>query len=321
MSRASRLELLRELKDHLSQIERPRPSAGAIISTGVAALDGLLPRKGLEWGTLSEWLSAGESGAMALTLAVAARVLQENDVLAVIDGPGEFYPPAAAGLGIPLERLVLVRPRHERDALWAWEQALRSGAVAIVLGWLDALNDRAFRKLQLAAETGGSLAFLLRPARPRDEPSWAEARFLVASIPNRVVNLPMSRISGGEGWGEGGQHPTHVSDSCLKKRPSSCKGITSPLTLTSSPEAGGEGTDETASPMKIRTRSASKEDARPLLLAPRARYLRVELLYARNGVSGGVIELEMSDETDEAGLVSMVSRLADPAAAPRPTRA
>lgn len=253
MSRASRLELLRELKERLRQIERPRPSVGAILSTGVAALDGLLPRKGLEWGTLIEWLSAGESGVMALTLAIAARVLQENDVLAVIDGPGEFYPPAAAGLGVALERLVLVRPRNERDALWAWEQSLRSGATAIVLGWLDALNDHAFRKLQLAAETGGSLAFLLRPASRRDEPSWAEARFLVGS--------------------------------------------------------------------RTQARSASKGNDRPPLLALRARRLRVELLYARGGAGGGIIELEMNDETDEAGLVPVVSRLADPAAASRQARA
>ncbi|MBM4072031.1 MAG: hypothetical protein FJ271_24360 [Planctomycetes bacterium] len=287
----SRLELLRERKDRLSRIERPRLSGGTVVSTGVAALDGVLPRRGLEWGTLIEWLSQGESGVMALTLAIARNILQvrfregeapaepctpwkrdaytarreprppfsdnkENDVLAVIDGPGEFYPPAAAGLGIALERLVLIRPRNERDALWAWEQTLRSGAVAIVLGWLDVFNDRAFRKLQLAAETGGSLAFLLRPASRRDEPSWAEARFLVSS----------------------------------RTRASSAS-------------------------------SASKAGACHPSLALRAQRLCVELLYARGGAGGGIIELELSDEENEAGLVSVVSGLAHPAAAPHQARA
>lgn len=264
MSRASRLELLRDLKDHLGRIERPQSNRREIFSTGVPALDELLPRKGLAWGTLVEWLSESEgSGAMVLTLAIIADVLGESGSLVVIDGRQEFYPPAAVGLGIPLERLVLVRPENDRDALWAWEQALRSGAVAVVLGWIDRLNDRAFRRLQLAAETGDSLAFLLRPASCRAEPSWAEARFLATGMLARRTSADLvaefARIPI--------LHPLH-------------------------PRNSGDFRYE--------------------------RCLHVELLYARGGAGGAAIELEMSDE---AGSVSVVSRLADSASAPREARA
>jgi hypothetical protein len=109
----------------------------------------------------------------------------------VIDGRRDFYPPAAAALGIPLEQTVVVRPAKARDALWAWEQSLRSGAVAVALGWVETLNDRAFRRLQLAAETGGSLGFLLRPASCRAAPSWAEVRLLVRALPTqRDAKMP-----------------------------------------------------------------------------------------------------------------------------------
>ncbi len=202
MSRAARLELIRDLRERLSRIERPRPpERGAIFSTGLEALDPLLPRQGLEWGTLVEWLSDGAgAGAATLALAITSGILRQRDSLVVIDGQREFYPPAAAGLGIPLERTVLVRPQSARDALWAWEQSLLSGAVAVVLGWIAELNERAFRKLQLAAETGGSLGFLLRPATCRAESSWAEARLLVHALPTDGLEIRPTVPSSGRRW-------------------------------------------------------------------------------------------------------------------------
>src|SRR5262249_27875364 len=135
-------------------------------------------------GALIEWLSDGEgTGAATLALALTPRLLQNGGVLVIVDSRREFYPPAAAALGIALEQMVIVRPVSARDALWAWEQTLRSSAVAVTLGGVDTLNDRAFRRLQLAAETGGGLGFLLRPASGRAAPSWAEVRLLVEALP------------------------------------------------------------------------------------------------------------------------------------------
>jgi hypothetical protein len=129
---------------------------------------------------LIEWLSAEEgSGAATLALAVTAELLQHGGALVVIDGKREFYPPAAASLGIPLERTVVIRPQSDGDALWALEQALRSRAVTVAFSWIEIANDRALRKLQLAAEAGGNFGFLLRPAACRTEPSWAEVRLWV----------------------------------------------------------------------------------------------------------------------------------------------
>lgn len=187
MGRSPRAELLSELKDRIRRIERAhRPPANAAAETPATALDSLLPGAGLARGTLVEWLSEGEgTGAAALALAVAVQLVDAGGALVVIDSRREFYPPAAAGLGVPLERTVIVRPERARDALWAWEQSLRCRAVAVALSWVEKLDDRAFRRLQLAAETGGGFGFLLRPASCRPGPSWAEVRLLVESAPLR----------------------------------------------------------------------------------------------------------------------------------------
>jgi hypothetical protein len=46
------------------------------------------------------------------------------------------------------------------------------------------LSDRPFRRLQLAAEAGGGLGFLVRPMACRAEPSWAAVRLGVSAQPS-----------------------------------------------------------------------------------------------------------------------------------------
>ncbi|MGE3808517.1 MAG: hypothetical protein AB7K24_27955 [Gemmataceae bacterium] len=75
------------------------------------------------------------------------------------------------------------RPAHHGDALRAREQALRCRGVALTLCWLDRADERVLRRLQLAAETGGGLGMLVRPARVRALPSWADVRLLVCPLP------------------------------------------------------------------------------------------------------------------------------------------
>ena len=79
------------------------------VSTGIEALDRLLPDAGFREGTLVEWLAESGSGDQ-LALLAAAPALGSDRVLIVIDGEKTFYPPAAAALGIDLRRLILVRP-------------------------------------------------------------------------------------------------------------------------------------------------------------------------------------------------------------------
>jgi protein ImuA len=187
VSRNSRLEIIQNLRERLHQLEQAhRPAQAPALALG-SALDRLLPGKGWAAGTLLEWLGKGEgSGAATLALAVAAELLQQGGAFVVVDSQREFYPPAAASLGIPLERTVVVQPDGADGALWALEQVLRSPAVALAVCWVESLSDRVFRRLQLAAEAGGGLGFLLRPAACLPEPSWAEARVLVeASVAPR----------------------------------------------------------------------------------------------------------------------------------------
>jgi hypothetical protein len=193
-------EILEELERKLAALEserrgRAKTSRGIepletqeqVYSTGLKTLDEMLPLRGIRPGSLVEWLAVQEGvGAEWLAFRAAAEVCRSLDSVGrclVVDPRGDFYPLAVQGFGLQPRDLVIVRPKNAKEELWAYDQALRSGSIQVVVGWIDRLADTPFRRLQLAAEKSGSLGFLLRPAAVRNKPSWAEVRFLVDSVP------------------------------------------------------------------------------------------------------------------------------------------
>src|SRR4051794_5392147 len=206
-----REQLVSGLRRQLGRWEAAGAAKDAIVfSSGVAAVDRLLPGGGLRHGMLIEWI-AGPSGAVgggAATLGLlgAREACGEGGALVVIDRGQTFYPPAAAAWGIDLDRMIVVHPKNARDELWAAIQALRSPAVAAMFATIDRLDSRAFRRLQLAAQAGRTLGMLIRPGSAREEPSWAdvtlevetraksrESRARVPALSSRLSTLDFHR--------------------------------------------------------------------------------------------------------------------------------
>lgn len=140
------------------------------VATGHAALDAELPGGGWPTGTLSEVLHDGEGiGEVTFLAGALARATDGNRLVAWINAPHLPYAPALAQAGIPLERCLVIRPANREDALWAAEQALKSGACGAVLLWLGEQASGArhdeyawLRRLQMAAGSGRAMAIHFR---------------------------------------------------------------------------------------------------------------------------------------------------------------
>lgn len=174
-------QILDELRQRVRRVDLVRAAedaAARIVSTGIPALDALLPEQGLRRGTLWEWLSPEGGGAGGIIFYLLREVLGSRGVLVIVDQEREFYPPAAAAIGLNLEQVVVIRPRAPAEGLWALEQSLRCAGVTAVWCALNRLRDLEFRRLQLAAETGSAIGILQRPSRCRSQPSWADVRLL-----------------------------------------------------------------------------------------------------------------------------------------------
>lgn len=160
--------------------------------SGFAALDAELPGGGWPKRALTEVLLPHPGLGELRLLAPALVALQRQGRCVMwVDPPARLCPWAWQALGGALDTLVLVQRRDRDrdrarallaapDMLWSLEQALASGHLGAVVGWLPArLPPDALRRLQLAAQAHDGPAFLLRDAAVARHPSPAPLRLVL----------------------------------------------------------------------------------------------------------------------------------------------
>ena len=170
-----------ELDAELSGGGWPRPGLTEILSNhvGVGELSLLLK------GACTATDPASQSAARTLW------VLPPNQ-------PWIPYAPGLVERGINLEHLVIVRPKKSDDALWAAEQALKSGACQTVILWLNSAycNPLSLRRLLQSATTGKAMGFLMRPLEAAATPSPAGLRIALYPSGDGKLRLDLLKRRG-----------------------------------------------------------------------------------------------------------------------------
>jgi hypothetical protein len=176
-------------------------AAQPAVATGHARLDAELPGAGWPTGTLSEVLHDGVGiGEVGFLAGALARASAGDRLIAWINAPHLPYAPALAQAGVPLQRCLVVRPANREDALWAAEQALKSGACGAVLLWLGEEGARRhdeyawLRRLQMAAESGRAMAIHFRSTAAEKLSTPAHLRVVLARDRGALqVRIPKRR--------------------------------------------------------------------------------------------------------------------------------
>jgi cell division inhibitor SulA len=138
----------------------PEPAA---LPTGHAALDAVLPGGGWPGAALAEVLLAREGiGEVRLMLPALARLTRERRQVVWIAPPWRPYAPALAAAGVDLGKLVLVRCRDAKEALWAFDEALRAPECGAAFAWLAEGDERKLHRLAVAAREGRTFGVLWR---------------------------------------------------------------------------------------------------------------------------------------------------------------
>ncbi|AZD16608.1 translesion DNA synthesis-associated protein ImuA [Pseudomonas chlororaphis] len=165
---------------------RPTAPAASPQPTGHAMLDAALPGGGWPEAALTEILIAAQGvGELQLLWPTLARLSAAGERIVLVAPPHVPYPQAWQNAGVDLRQLAVIQA-GERDALWAAEQCLRSGSCGAVLCWPQQADDRALRRLQVAAETGQTLAFAYRSLKDALNPSPAALRLAVEARPAQL---------------------------------------------------------------------------------------------------------------------------------------
>ncbi|MDH3327017.1 MAG: translesion DNA synthesis-associated protein ImuA [Gammaproteobacteria bacterium] len=165
------------------------------LPTGFDALDNILPTHGWPTNALIEvLLPRWGIGELQLLLPVIVAMSQHPKWVAWISPPFVPYAPALVYAGVDIEHLVVI-PKEESKAesLWAMEKILRNKSCGIAMSWPQKINDKAMRRLQLAAEEGGSLGFVFRDYQVVSSPA---ALRISLSIINHQLQVTLLKARG-----------------------------------------------------------------------------------------------------------------------------
>ena len=187
-----------ELRARIWRLEGAAARRRLVLPFGIKAIDRHLPGGGLALGALHE-VAGGSHGAIngaaaALFVAgVAART--RGKVLWCITRP-DLFAPALAQAGLVPDRVIYVEAGDEKAVLACFEESLRHGGLAAVVAEVARLSMTASRRLQLAAESSGTIGLAIRrwrrPAEAADfgQPTAFVTRWRVSALPSAQLPVP-----------------------------------------------------------------------------------------------------------------------------------
>jgi protein ImuA len=107
----------------------------------------------------------------------------------------DLFAPGLAQAGLAPDRLIYAECGCDEDVLAVMEEGLRHGGLAAVVGEIGRAAMASTRRLQLAAEAGGTIALMLRRWRRNGEdplglPSAAATRWRIGCVPSAMLPVP-----------------------------------------------------------------------------------------------------------------------------------
>lgn len=189
---------IESLRAQIEKIEGRSRRTRSVLPFGIAELDARLPGEGLARGALHEVAGGGNGavdGAAAALFSAGIAARTKGKVLWCITRP-DLFAPALAQAGLSPDRVIYVEAGDEATVLACMEEGLRHGGLGAVVAEVARLTMTASRRLQLAAEDGGSIAIALRRWRRQMEatdfgqPTAAMTRWRVSALPSQALPVP-----------------------------------------------------------------------------------------------------------------------------------
>ena len=294
-------ELVRSLQEQLRGWERDHRGPAEIVSSGSPALDRLLPDGGFCRGTLVEWLAANseEKKVSGTEFRNRGKSHQRNSHSV----PDTFFCAGQGGGAATLALAIACRACHE------------AGALVVV--------DRP-RMFYPPAAAGLAIDWkwfvIVRPRNDRDE-AWALDQVLrspgVGSVLCWPQKLTERRFRQMQLAAEAG------GTLCLLVRPEEAR--EEPSWAEMRLLVACQGSEVGVPPLGGRAPfNFEPQGRRPPKGGTPTRRLRIEMIRLRGGAAGGIVELELDEQTGtlyEPSAVDLAPRLAAPAAGRRSTGA
>ena len=192
------LPAIESLRAKIRLIEAGEKRSSSVLPFGVKEMDAKLPSRGLAVGAIHEVAGGGNGavhGAAAALFAAGVAARSGGPVLWCV-ARQDLFAPALAQAGLPPERVIHVEAGNEEGVLACFEEALRHNGLGAVVAEVTRLSLTNSRRLQLAAENGGTIGIAIRRWRRQvDAVDFGQAtasatRWRVTALPQRSSAAP-----------------------------------------------------------------------------------------------------------------------------------
>jgi protein ImuA len=163
----------------------------AVLHKGLEPILSYFSHAILPTGCLHEFLSGSRecsTASQAFIASLVGTLLNSSGIALWISSSRLIFPPALLNFNIQPDRFIFIDLKKERDALWAMDEALKCGALSVVIGEINNLSFTESRRLQLAVEQSQVTGFIVRNNSSKIQPSAAVSRWRVTALPGEPIH-------------------------------------------------------------------------------------------------------------------------------------
>jgi protein ImuA len=187
-----------DVRARIRSIDSAARSTHGALPFGLDLVDQRLPGGGLALGALHEIAGGGNGavdGAAAALFAAGIMARTTGQILWCVTRR-DLFAPAIAQAGLHPDRVIYAEVGDEKSVLACFEEGLRHGGLAGVVGEVANLSMTVSRRLQLVAEASGTLAIAIRrwrrmpDASDFGQPTASVTRWRVSAMPSTALPVP-----------------------------------------------------------------------------------------------------------------------------------
>jgi protein ImuA len=189
---------IEELRERIRRLDGAAGRRRSVLPFGIKEIDRHLSGGGLALGALHEVAGGGNGaidGAAAALFAAGIAARTRGLVLWCVTRQ-DLFAPALAQAGLVPDRVIYVEAGDETSVLICFEEGLRHGRLGAAIAEVARLSMTASRRLQLAAESSGTIGLAIRrwrrPAEAADfgQPTASVTRWRVTVLPATPLPVP-----------------------------------------------------------------------------------------------------------------------------------
>lgn len=180
-----RERLVHQLQEEVYNLQRLKKTKSVVVKSELGAIETAFPQATFPTGAVHEFVShtmANAASTAGFIGALAGRLVQDQGTILWIGTHRKLFPPSLKHLGIDASRVIFIDLSHQKDVLWAVEEALKNQSLSLVVGEISEISFNESRRLQLAVEQS-HVTGLLHRYKPRNENTLAcIARWKISAL-------------------------------------------------------------------------------------------------------------------------------------------